>query len=226
MGMAFYNTSFASCPPVSGLTAANQPNDTECDTYNRQILAFADQAESDIVILAGRWPAYYEGSRFDNGEGGVEPGIPIDVDIIGQPAFSRKEAVLSRYVDGINEALQNGKYVILIYPIPEAGWDVPAFLSRQLIRGAGAATLSTSYARFLERNADIIKTFDSIENPNLFRVRPHEILCDTFLKGRCANSVDGNVLYYDDNHLNTHGAALITPAIVEAIRRRETVAPR
>ncbi len=54
-------------------------------------------------------------------------------------------------------------------------------------------------------------------------MRPSDRLCDADLPGRCINNLGDRPLYFDNNHLNTYGAGLVSPMILDAIeaaRRR------
>jgi len=93
---------------------------------------------------------------------------------------------------------------------------VPEVASRAFISGIDR-DFSTSYAVYQARNAQMIALFDGIEHPNLYRVRPEEVFCDTFRPGRCATIVNGMPLYRDDDHLSRAGAALLSEEILKAI---------
>ena len=112
--------------------------------------------------------------------------------------------------------------MVLIYPIPEAGWNVPELAFRTILQdGNTALTLSTSHARYIERNKSFFEILDSIQLPGLFRVRPDQILCDTMVPERCANVVDGHILYADDDHLTNSGAELLVPAVLSQVAQIE-----
>ena len=135
------------------------------------------------VILAARWSLYLEGSRFDNQEGGVEsahPALHISVIRDGRTLTAGGDAeqaalVAEQYQQSVAELLQMGKQVILVYPIPEAGWHVPDYLSKLTLFGHNieAATGSTDHTVFTARNARTQAALDAIgEHPNLFRIFP------------------------------------------------------
>ncbi len=138
---------------------------------------------------------------------GAAPASPAD----------REAAVIARYVAGIEHLLDAGLRVVLVYPIPEAGWNVPEELARRRERSADPVQLSTSLAAYLDRQRGILAAFDAIDSPDLFRVRPADRLCDRDLPGRCIDNFGDHPLYFDDNHLNVFGAGLIAPAIIDAI---------
>ena len=69
------------------------------------------------------------------------------------------------------------------------------------------SSVTTSYERFLERNASTIEVLDSLgAHDNLFRIRPEKVLCNTSIKGRCDVVANGMPLYFDDDHLSNTGS--------------------
>ena len=74
--------------------------------------------------------------------------------------------------------------------------------------------LSTSYQRFKDWNRPAHEQFDLLpDHPNLLRIRPELLFCDTPLKDRCVNELDGKLLYFDDDHFSTVGARLLAQLI-------------
>ena len=219
-GFRFYSVTRSACPPIPGLTRTGAAASPLCDGFVHGVEDYARAAGFPVVVLAARWSAGAAPAGFDNGEGGVEgpPGdflVPIGAD--PATAADREAAVIARYVEGIEDLLASGFKVVLVYPIPEAGWNVPEELARRRETSDGPVTLSTSLAAYEARQAPVLAAFDAIESPGLFRVRPADILCGNAVPGRCINNRGDQPLYFDDNHLNVHGASLLAPAILRAI---------
>ena len=130
---------------------------------------------------------------------------------------ARQAAVIARYVEAVEALLAAGLRVVLVYPIPEAGWNVPEELARRREASDAPVQLSTGYGVFLRRQAPILAAFDAIDDPNLLRVRPSDVLCNRELPGRCIDNLGDRPLYYDSNHLNNFGAALVAREIAAAV---------
>ncbi|URK87521.1 hypothetical protein LP421_05610 [Rhizobium sp. RCAM05350] len=183
----------------------------------------------ETIIMASRWSLYVDGSAFDNGEGGIRPLQPTYVDLfdrLGEQAKQddpqRKARVLKQYVDDIQAYLDSGHNVVLVYPIPEAGWNVPELVAKSAMSGIQNLEFSTSYNRYQQRNAVVIAAFDAISHPNLFRVRPADSFCNSFVRNRCINSLSAEkVFYFDDDHPSDSGAQLVIPAILKAVETIE-----
>jgi peptidoglycan/LPS O-acetylase OafA/YrhL len=172
------------------------------------------------VIVAGRYSFMLSGARFDNGEGGRELGPPrsvVPLDRVPTTDAERELLVLAAYQDSIRDLLAMGKIVYLVYPVPEVGWEVPDHLFKLRILRGSREPITTSSARFRDRNARVIAAFDALgEAPALIRVRPTEWLCDNLLPGRCLTELDGEILYADNNHLNRAGSRHLIHAVMAA----------
>ena len=223
-GLGMRHMWYASCPPIPGLYDVEQPA-RECAKYSEDVLELIRKdASIKTIVLAARFTQYLEGTAFDNGEGGVENTVRADIDGVeykgkARPEAARKETVRRRYIDGVRELLATGKNVVLVYPIPDVGWDAPSYAAKRVWFTKAATPLTTSYAVYLKRNKDAITTLDSIgDYPNLKRVYPHKILCDTFVKDRCIVTMGARSLYYDDNHLSNYGAGFVVSDIVKVLQ--------
>jgi peptidoglycan/LPS O-acetylase OafA/YrhL len=212
----------AGCAPARGLYRLDTTSyASSCEEYERNSARIVSNAEIETVIIAARFTLYLESSRFDNGEGGVEKSPPVKFDGVeflhrSRTDAERKTYLAQRFTEDIQQWLAVGKKVVLVYPIPEVGWDAPRqALKKDLILDE-APEVSTAYARFLERNRFTHSVLDSIpDHPRLRRVRPQEVLCNTFIADRCAAVTNTLALYFDNNHLTNAGAKLVVGQIAE-----------
>ena len=116
-----------------------------------------------------------------------------------------------------------GCKVVLVYPIPEVGWDVvqtaiaktrdltplevDAFFSDQ-------TNIATRYAVFKERTRSAYEVLNSVRNDkNLLRIYPEERFCD----GEYCYTYDHALYYRDDDHLSHPGAVLLYQQILSEI---------
>jgi peptidoglycan/LPS O-acetylase OafA/YrhL len=224
IGMSEFTRS--ACAPVPGFS--RDGTETACARHNAAVLSYLRDSVEDTVVLASRWALNLEGTRFDNGEGGVEHGGSAAITPVGEPALSeeeRRRRLLGAYVEGVKELLRLNKHVVLVYPIPEMGWNVPRYvLKSSRATGRDFARLpaagSISHQVFRERNAAVVAAFDAIgDAPGLTRVRMEDIACGRVVPGRCVAHLDGRLLYHDDDHLSRHGAGLLAEMIAAAIAR-------
>lgn len=217
---AWYN----GCPPVEGLHVLTHGSDYKCAQFNAAAFEMIyDDPTLEYVVLSGRFTMYFDGDGYDNGEGGVErdgryPAGRVDRAARPYPEAERQADVLRLYTRQVADLLAAGKKVILLYPVPEQGWNVPRVMAKRLFFSGEGVELSVSHASFKARNARVIAAFDALpDHPNLMRVEPETVLCDTFVPGRCVGSLNQKALYYDDDHLSNYGASLIVPGVIRHI---------
>jgi len=211
---------YTSCHPIPGFYtddfAAGVAREESCQRENLAMLRAATQSSIEGIIVAIRWtPRLYpmgdaiQSVGFDNGEGGVERDLPhrtnLAVEGTGRPSVevAAKSDVLAAYLTKLAEE----KPVAVLYPVPEVGWQPNRLNLRRIAAdGVPLQTISTSSARFRERNRAAISALDSVVHPNIRRVRPSDLFCDTVLEGRCVVQYGGVLYYYDDDHVSNHGA--------------------
>jgi peptidoglycan/LPS O-acetylase OafA/YrhL len=217
------NYSYRSCPPLKNAKpVTKEQGDLACYDLRKDFFSVAKSNPEllpEVVIINSRWSFLIEKDPFNNGEGGVEQGKSWLWDL---PKISENYSVnmRSEIVESINVILKAGKILVLIYPVPEMGWDVQRVLSKHwLLSNAPSDTAgSVSYDRFLERNKEAILALDSINGgKNIIRIRPDKIMCDTFVKERCVSHVNGAALYFDSNHLSNLGAKIILENVLPVI---------
>lgn len=176
-----------------------------------------------VLVVNAAWSSFFAGEGFDNGEGGRDRSArlkrsPDDEEQKRQ--FLQKSEQLKQSIEAM---LNAGHTVVLVYPVPEMGWQVPRQLSKIhfLNERLTAGDASVSHAAFRSRAALAVAALDALgSHPNLIRVKPEDILCDTFAPSRCAAHRDGVALYSDDDHLSNAGGALIVEKIGAALIER------
>ncbi len=170
--------------------------------------------ENSIIVIAGRLPVYLTGQCLNNQEGGQEEDNFLLTRSLTDKTV--KEGVR----DYIDLLLAAGHRVLLVYPIPEVGFDVPRRVFQLTMLGdwqAGKTMLTTRSDVFHERNADAFALLDAVDHPGVVRVYPHELFCDNQVAEKCIVNDGGNVFYHDDDHPSSAGAVLINTRIVEKI---------
>ena len=172
--------------------------------------------KNGIVVLGGRMPLYLNHEYFDNREGGFEAGSHGFKYEHAKKTKNYKEGVIA----SIKELLENHQNVILIYPIPEVGWNLPRKLYQQkksYFKTMHFDPITTSYTVYKDRTKESFELLDKVQHPNLYRVYPHALFCDNKVAGRCITHSDNDLFYVDSNHLSIKGAQLLNELILEKI---------
>ena len=221
-GISYYVSSYTGCLTVPGFTRFFAPKSFECDRFVDEIYDYAERIGIRTIVLATRLQIHVEGTEFDNGEGGVESVYRslFDTRDSGQSELLFDEAARKkRLVPALQDQLTRlaGRFgLVLVYPVPEAGWNVYDMTRKYQIFHGGSRTLDTSLAVYKARVARAEQALDGVRGDRVFRVHPDQLLCDP-ASGRCANEKDGIPLYFDDDHLSRFGARPVAQRMMSAV---------
>jgi len=182
-----------------------------------------------IVLFGARYPLYLSTRFFDNQEGGKEEGASY----FGYFKPINDLSFVENIRATIQKLLSDGHHVILMYPIPEVGVDVPNYIYQMVKKNEvyrdvkkmnnliSTKALTTSYDVYKERSKTTFEAFDSIKSPNIYRVYPHKLFCDNQTKGRCITHDNQYVFYHDDDHPSAKGSEMIVELIMEKVTEAE-----
>ena len=79
----------------------------------------------------------------------------------------------------------------------------------------------TSFDVFKKRTQKSFDLLDSIKHPNIIRIYPHKLFCNTIIKDRCLAHDNKDIFYADDDHPSTKGAEMINDLIMKEIEKIE-----
>ncbi len=216
---------YSDCPPVMGYKRSDRVS--QCNRFNTETFQYLKNSPIQTVILLSRWALPLNGERFNNQEGGIEHGrnlygLPITKDTSFIHDKKRIPEVGKLYRATITALLNAGKKVVLIYPIPEVGWNVPKYLAKkQLHYATTKEQLSSSFAVFKQRTRNAYTQLGMLnKHPNLLTIYPEKVFCNTAIQGRCMAESDNKPLYFDDDHLNNFGSDMLTQEILEHIKSK------
>ena len=196
-------------------------------TKNR--FEFINEDQNQIIIIAYRFPLYLTGKHFDNLEGGIEKKEFNDIFV----SLAGDKTLEHGIRNSILELAKNNK-IILLYPIPEAGWDIPEkilkIFSRKFVKKEDSDQIekflkknkiTTSYNVFKNRSKSSFELLDSINHKNILKVYPHELFCDKEIKDRCVTHDSKDIFYVDSHHPSFTGSKMINKLIYEKIKKIE-----
>jgi peptidoglycan/LPS O-acetylase OafA/YrhL len=221
LGKSGKNLTYVACQsiPISKIEKSDKENSV-CERFRESIYNSLDtDLIPDVIIFSSRYAQVIESVNFDNAEGGIEGDIPE----FGRSGMSNQAAIIGhmeKYTEAIKALLENGRKVVLIYPIPEMGWNVPKRMLRLYAMNGEVKKedASIDYLVFQKRNRNAYLALDNVgEHENLIRIYPEKIYCNSVISGRCIAHIDGNPIYYDDDHLSRFGADLIVRKITKAL---------
>jgi peptidoglycan/LPS O-acetylase OafA/YrhL len=222
-GLRTYVETHTGCIGLEGILRPHDDNPGRCIEFGKNTMALVEKLDPEALLIAGRFALLYHSTRFDNFEGGIERdknnGSLFAALTSTGSASTDPDLIHKVMLEGLLE-LSRQRPLFIVEPIPEAGWNVPMEGMRRMPKTGEVPYLSTSYARYHERNDPVVALLREVqkraEPGRVHLIRVDDLFCheDT---GRCDNIVDGVPLYFDDDHLSNAGARRIAPRIIEAI---------
>jgi peptidoglycan/LPS O-acetylase OafA/YrhL len=200
----------------------NMKIDNNCnDHYFNKLEKILNKEENSIIIFGARLPAYLDNREFNpkNVTQGKET-----------PQFYKPKnsntSLQSSFKNVFNQLSKKNK-IILIYPIPEFGDNVPRkifnkYLKEGLVFNKNLGKekfLTTSFKSYNDWSKSSFKLFDSLTNNNISRVYPHKLFCNNLIKKKCITHDYNDIFYFDSQHLSSKGAKLIGEMIMEEISK-------
>jgi hypothetical protein len=203
---------------------------------NKKIDEFLNENSNLIVVFHQRWSLRILETYFDNEEGYKEYKRENDnfydylepVNIKTTSLSERQKYIRDSLISEINEIVNQGHKLILVYPVPEMAFEPYKLLYVRMIKENlfnrekfMTPVLTTSYEVYKKRNQKIFEILDSIETSNIYRVYPHSHFCDKQIKNRCVANDEENIFYYDDDHLSLSGSKYVVDDIIKIIQEIE-----
>jgi peptidoglycan/LPS O-acetylase OafA/YrhL len=199
-----------SCRPILGLTR----RDIEaCLAYNNQIMEYLTKGTSiETVIMIARWSFPLKGSTDDLGPAERERKVPF-IDENGMPIPDAELEALYRkkITETVAMLRRAGRKVVLVYPIPETGYNIPGTIARIVQSGRDPHVFTRPYDYYRKRHDTVFDIFSTFKtDPGVVHVYPHKRFCD---EHKCIVYADGAPLYYDDDHLSLDGGRHLAPLL-------------
>ncbi len=220
-GVSAYQFSYRGCVPSINLKVFNDKR-YNCDKYFNEVLnQIKINKNIKKILIFSRWSFNLKGERFKNEQGGNEIGeghyfIPLDKDTLTE-SQNRKENILKNIETFIKQLNNLDNKIYIVMPTPEMGWEIPNNLARIVYykNEISKDTLSISKNKFEERNKEIKNFFETISlKYKLNLIYPDDIFCDNL---RCYSHYNNVPLFFDDDHLSSEGAKLLSQKILKLI---------
>jgi len=217
--------SYGGCVPALNLKVFNDRR-YQCSKYFDEVLEqLRLNTNLKKIILFSRWSFNLTGERFNNQEGGIEIGEShyfISINQSNLPNIEARENIIFGGIENFIEKIyQNNKEIFIVMPTPEMGWEVPNNLARVLYfkKNINKKTLSISKEVFIDRNKKIKNFFNNLKSKyNLKLIFLDDIFCDNT---RCYSHKKNIPLFFDDDHMSSEGAKLISLKIFNNIFEKD-----
>ena len=213
-------------PGFNKIFIKTQKISDECnDNYFQKLKQTLSNEKNSIIIFGGRFPLYLSNYYFNNQEGGVEGGVEGNDWVRKYISLGKYDTIQTSFKNEVLELSKQNK-IILIYPIPEVGWNpnnkiYNQYAKERFSKNFNILNVTTNHEVYKNRTKSSFELLDSIQGDNIYRVYPHTLFCDTTIKDRCLTHDDKNIFYYDDNHPAFKGAEMINNLIMKEIKKIE-----
>lgn len=173
-----------------------------------------------IVVIGGMLPVYLSLDYFNNAmKGGYQGQYDRDfVPISGSASFK------ASIKPAIQEILNTGSTVILVYPFMEPGWHLPqklkSFLGEKPSKDLVEKSFKETYIKrshYDNRVKEAFEVYDSVHHTNIIRIYPHTVNCNETL---CKTHDEDHLFYIDTVHQSAYYSAVINNMILKAIAPR------
>lgn len=207
---------------------------TDFKKNNDDAYKFLDDNSNLIIVLHLRWSWLLLETGFDNEEGFTDYKTesekisdyfmePINIKTTFQK--QRENLIKEGLISQLNRIINQGHKLILVYPVPEMGFDPIKLLYLEYLKRFlfnkkeyAPSILSVSYDVYKKRHKSIIDTLDGVQSKNIYRIYPHSYFCDKHVKNRCVSNDKENTFYYDNNHLSLQGSKFVVDDIFRIIK--------
>lgn len=201
---------------------------------NNKIYNFIRNHDNLVIVWHQRWALKFLEEKFNNEEGYTEYQTEHDrySSVYLEPLNIKTLSIEERQkyiIEGINllikEILERGHILILVYPVPEMGFDAQKIIIKKNIfsyifnKDYEIPLLSSSYKIYKKRNKIIFDTLDYIKHPNLYRVYPDQSFCNNIIINRCLANNKNHLFYFDQDHLSLEGTKYVVNDIMKIIQQ-------
>ena len=193
------------CPPLLSIERMGR---RECEKFNQLVIAYIEQSPNiKTVIINARWALSFSGTRYK-----LEQGKSVRlVDLLSESAIEKNNQQLFKLglYRTIRKLKSMGRRVVVVGPIPEVGYSVPAaqFIASRTGRDVNKIIAPTR-EEFIQRAKGVKEVLAEVKNNFGVQILdPSILLCD---HEKCNVVFEKNILYRDDDHLSVFGSNYIS----------------
>jgi peptidoglycan/LPS O-acetylase OafA/YrhL len=206
---------FTGCAPLLGVVRSTRKKgyrDNGCREFNESIASYLE-ANPNIrnVILVGHWTLDVEGKRLPSE---WQPDVYLFNEENKLPDMANNHLVVNQGLQATLARLTLAdKAVTIIGPVPQADMDVAAAVSRAAMLGIDRK-IEINAATAMQRMQRTLAILDEASKAySATLILPHTELCQT---SSCRIIENGELLYFDADHLSPAGASYVISGITSA----------
>lgn len=196
-GEGLVHLSFSACQPAL-LFNSKEPG---CSRWLEQALKRVETDSHVKNVLVGfRYSSQLYGDHAATYP--RPPNYQLRIDKLS--AEDSRELYWASFEEILKRLKNSGKKVYVLAPIPELGRPVQQNILAGQFRGDTSSNLGASRAYYDERNKFVLEKFRTLHwDSHLALIDPTKVLCN---EKTCLALLDGEAMYFDDDHLSLAGA--------------------
>ena len=228
----------SSCPFFNNLVLIRSSSETEGDC-NREIqnkrLRLLRENPDSIVILGSRLPLIIEEEEIIEGNKMKSNYIVQSFNKNDQndTLEDRQLLIKKSMLETASEILKLGNTLVLVYPIPEMGFNVPTkFVNKfknkvDFVSGKfknkihNDEYLKIPFESYKKRTLKAFNFLDQIKGENIIRIYPHKLFYNNPIIQSCIAHNSKDIFYRDSHHLSEYGANLVNNLIIKKIKNKK-----
>lgn len=204
--LSVLDLTYSGCPTLFGV---NSLEVKECSDFLSVAAKTLEQYKEIPVYLLNRYSASLVGANERNAK--TKPSLYFDKKHTAFDEIYAKE-IYSNYKSSICTLTKNNP-VYMFRPIPELIKHVPKTMGRSLLYRGEPVRVSIAREYYEDRNILSNNLIDELENRcGVVPIEVTDYLCDDH---NCYGDIDGQPVYFDDDHLNVKGARLFLDDILQ-----------
>lgn len=203
----------ASCPTIAGVKS-DKASLAHCGNFVNYALEASRTLDRDVpLFIVNRVTAYLVGPN----EPYAAEELAYPNHYLSGPYSTRSHEYLEEMASGFLTtacAFAQHREVFMFRPIPELKKDVPLYMARSLVFSGEVQRVSVTEAEYRERHRLALEIQDrAVRACGVNIIDPLPYLCRG---GRCWGDIEGQPVYYDDDHLSESASRVLIPALRQA----------
>ena len=197
------------CPVLEGVKSLES---NACNHFFEKSYAKLNKYQGRPIYLSNRYSASLVGANEKNAKN--KPNLYF---YKKYESFSDEyvDVIYAGYLDSVCKLAENNP-VYMFRPVPELIEHVPKVMGRAMLYRNEQVRVSITREYYENRNTVANKLIDELEQRcGVIPVDVADAFCD---EEHCYGDVDGQPVYFDDDHLNTKGAFLLRDALLQQMK--------
>jgi hypothetical protein len=205
----------SNCPPlldVQSLTGEANIRKFDCKQFNKKIFAFIKERKIQNVILIARWAMYSGGGVTTKKLAWLQDDVKYSADLA-----SARDIVTRGLQRTLNEFRALGVNVFILEDNPQQTKSPHEVLRLSEPTDDSINTLSVSKEENAQNQLWVTSLLNEMTSKDATLIKTNDLFCESDV---CPLARQGQLLYFDDNHLTNAGSLLLSSRLDQILLNR------